>query len=195
MKISPLNIKRQTFKKSLKGFDTAEVTGFLDLLAGQVEELEKEKNAALDDARQLRTEIEKYLKMEKMLQDSLVQSQKSLEDAKKNAEKEVHLAIKEAEIKAHCIEEEAFKKVEKMKREMLILKEQKDTYIIKFRALIKSQLEMIDVIEFEPDLMGKKLTDTGDIKNVVESSGSQGDTGQVKTEMLDQNQNFSAKIP
>ncbi len=39
MKITPLEIKRQEFKKTMRGYDTIEVETFLEMVSNEMEEL------------------------------------------------------------------------------------------------------------------------------------------------------------
>lgn len=48
MKITPLEIKRQLFKKSLRGYDSVEVETFLEMVSNEVEDLIRENRELKD---------------------------------------------------------------------------------------------------------------------------------------------------
>ncbi len=146
-----MDIRRQTFKRTFKGFDPDEVQAYLDMMAGRVEEFERgKKDGEFENAR-LKGELEKYEKLEKVLHDMLLQAQQSIEETKKNAEKQAELIVREAEYRATQSAADAVQRLEAINRDMALLHEQKKTFIIKFRALVKSQLEMLNVLEIEPE--------------------------------------------
>jgi len=150
MAVSPMDIKHQTFKKSMRGFDCDEVAHFLEMLSGELEQLLKEKNILAEQVDRLTFEVTKYEKLEKTIQETLIRSQKTLEDSRGSAEREASIILKEAEIKA----DEYLRKIESdkdmLKKDVGLLREQRSLFIARFRALIKSQLEMLNLIETEP---------------------------------------------
>ena len=58
MKITPLEIKRQQFKKGMRGYDTVEVETFLEMLSNEVEQLLKENK---DMMAKIEVEVRKKL--------------------------------------------------------------------------------------------------------------------------------------
>jgi len=54
MKISPLDIRRQRFKKALRGYDSAEVDAFLEMLADAWEETVETREASSRELELLR---------------------------------------------------------------------------------------------------------------------------------------------
>jgi cell division initiation protein len=144
-----MDIKRQVFKRSMRGYDIEEVQSFLEMVAGQFEELIKENKGLAEHLGRLKFENEKYEKLEKTIQETLINSQKTLEESKANAKHEAKLIIKDAEIKAEQLIRVTDKKRDELKKEIVSLQDQKNMFVIRFRSLIKSQLEMLDVLESE----------------------------------------------
>ena len=105
MRLSAIDVKKQEFKKSFKGYDIGEVEAYLDTIANQLEMLNreneelKEKITALEhDKNELNTEIQVYRDNEKTFQKAIVKSQDMSEEVLENAKKRAELIIKEAEI-------------------------------------------------------------------------------------------------
>ena len=48
MKITPLEIKRQQFKKTMRGYDTVEVETFLEMVSNDMEDLIRENREQKD---------------------------------------------------------------------------------------------------------------------------------------------------
>ena len=65
MKITPLDIKKQEFKKIMRGFDPIEVETFLEMVAEEFEALIKDKNNLSDEVLKLKTQLQDYQEVEK----------------------------------------------------------------------------------------------------------------------------------
>jgi len=149
LRLTPLDVKKQEFKKNLRGYDPAEVDAFLEMISEQFEDLIREKNALADEALKLKTQLRDYQNVEKTLQDTLMSAQTSLKESKENSHREAEVLIKEAELKAEKIFEDAKIKLSEMKNELIVVKSQKDSFARRLRHLLESQLELIDVLELD----------------------------------------------
>lgn len=105
MRLSPIDVKKQKFKKSFKGYDVGEVEAYLDTVANQLEMLYRDNEelrmriTAIEQERDgLSNEIQVYRDNEKTFQKAIVKSQDMSEDILDNAKKRAELIIKEAEI-------------------------------------------------------------------------------------------------
>lgn len=154
--LTPMEIRHHTFKKRFKGFDVDEVNHFVETAAGCLESALLEKEGLTSEVRELRVRLEKYEKLEQTLQEMLLQSQKTVEETKSNAERQAAIVIKEAEIKAQEIKKETEHELEEMKKSIVILKEQKKMYLLKFRTLVKSQADMLNLLEAYDPNVGRK---------------------------------------
>jgi cell division initiation protein len=151
MNFTPMDIKRQTFKKAMRGYDADEVSHFLEMVAARFDEILKEKNELAERTDRLKFEVNRYEKLEKTIQETLINSQRTLEETRAQAEQEAGLIIKDAEIKAEQIKFEAQKDKEEIKRELIALAEQKKLFTAKLHGLIQSHLEMLKATETEPE--------------------------------------------
>ena len=59
MKLTPLDIKKQEFKRGLRGFDPIEVESFLEMVAEEYESAIREKNVLADEVLKLKTQLKK----------------------------------------------------------------------------------------------------------------------------------------
>jgi cell division initiation protein len=57
LRISPLDVRSQEFKKGLRGYDPEEVKAFLDAIADTMEDLLKEKETAESELVALRKKV------------------------------------------------------------------------------------------------------------------------------------------
>src|SRR3970282_1001443 len=105
MRLSPIDIKKQEFKKSFKGFDVGEVEAYLDTVGNEVESLYREIESlreqlqkAENEKEALSSEVQVYRENEKTFQKAIVKSQDMAEEGLENAKKRAELIIKESAI-------------------------------------------------------------------------------------------------
>lgn len=149
MKITPLDIKKQVFKKNLRGYDPIEVETFLEMVAEEFESLIREKNDLYDDVLRLKTQLRDYQDVEKTFKESLMNAQQTINQSRDNSKRESDLIIKEAEVRAEKIIENAKMQLIEMKNELMIIKAQKDSFAKRLRHLLESQLELLGVLEID----------------------------------------------
>mgnify|MGYP005845509907 CR=1 FL=1 len=149
MKLTPLDVRKQEFKKVLRGFDPDEVEAFLVMLADELEMHIREKNQLNDELIKLRTQLRDYQRVESTLRDTLVKAQSTMEDSRANSRREAEIIIHEAELQAESIIKEAREELLRIQHEISLLKAQKDAFSRRLRHLLESQLEMLEVMEPE----------------------------------------------
>jgi len=145
--LTPMEIRRHAFRKGFKGYDVDEVNHFVETMAARLEEVLGEKEGLSSELKELRTRLEKYEKLEQTLQDMLLHSQKTVEEAKTHAERQASLVIREAEVRASEIKKNAEHDLEELKKSIYVLKDQKRMFLLKFRTLVKSQTDMLMLLE------------------------------------------------
>jgi cell division initiation protein len=150
MKLTPLDIRKQTFKKKpMGGLDPAEVQAFLEMVAGEFEELIRENTSLAERMQGLDGKIDDYRRMEKTLQDTLMSAQKTSDELRDNAERRGELFIKEAQFKADQIIGEARARLMDLQRQIADLKNVRSSYLAKLRSLVDSHLEMLQTQEMD----------------------------------------------
>jgi len=144
VKITPLDLRKQEFKKGMRGYDVHEVDAFLEMVAKEMEGLLRENSVMTERLRELDEKIDDYRNMEKTLQGTLTSAQKTADDLRKNAEKEAELIIRNTKIKATHLVEEARAKVADLHAEVAALEEQKEVFIARFRSMIEIQERLLE---------------------------------------------------
>ena len=152
MRITPLDIRKQPFRKTMWGFDPDEVNSFLEMVASEFEAIIKQDNDVQSQVKNLEQKLEHYVKIEKTLNDTLLTAQKATDDARLNAQKEAELIMKDAQIRAGRYEDETRRRVHELESELVSLKNQRDSFLARFRSMLKTQLELLAVIS--DDLKG-----------------------------------------
>jgi cell division initiation protein len=163
MKLTPLDIKRQEFKKVLRGYDPVEVDTFMEMMANEYEELLKTQKEMRDKSIELEVQLRDYRQIEKTLQQTLLQAQEATGKTYETARREAEVIIKEAEQKAARIVEQASSDLSRMNNEVMQLYSRKESLIGRLRVLLSSELELIKTLDMRGDeaLTGPSSMGTG----------------------------------
>lgn len=149
MRLTPLEIKKQEFKKTFRGLDPIEVETFLEMVAEEFEALIGEKNNLSDAVLKLQTQLGDYQSVEKTLKETLVNAQQTINESRENSQRQAELIVHEAELKAEQILENAKLRLAKLKNDLVLVKAQKDSFARRLRHLLDSQLDLIGVLELD----------------------------------------------
>lgn len=142
--LTPLDIQRQTFNKTLRGYDPDEVRQYLSQLSqlwAQMQEENRNLRAQLEIAQK---EISRYKEMEDLMRHTLRQAeevaQKTFENAKQQAEAEIQKAQQQAQ--------EILRETEKKRQEIALqiqqLTQRKNDLILEWKTFLVMQLEKLD---------------------------------------------------
>jgi cell division initiation protein len=144
MRLTPLDIRKQEFKKAMRGFDADEVNAFLSTLADEYEAVINDNKALRERLLELDDKVQEYRNMEKTLRDTLLTAERVTVEAKENARREADLLVKEAQIEAEKSVRDIRNSAMKLRQEIQILKQQKDGYLSRLRILVESHINFIE---------------------------------------------------
>ena len=168
MRITPLDVRKQEFRKAVRGFDCDEVRAFLATLADEYE-------TVLIDNKQLRErlveqedKVGEYKSMERTLRDTLMTAEKLMQESKGTAQREGDVIIQAAHQKARSILEECRIRTEELRREIVGLRKEKETYLARFKGLAEAQIAFIETHRNDFADLDKRLVDLVD--SVVEGT-------------------------
>ena len=148
MKMTPLDIRKQAFKRVVRGYDRDEVQAFLAMIADEFERLNTESIQLRESEGRLQVEVERYRDLEQTLQEMLKTAQQTADDVRDNARKEGRLIVKEAEILANQAVEKARTQVRAIRTDIVDLKNQRDMFVAKFQALVQAQGDFLAQLTF-----------------------------------------------
>jgi cell division initiation protein len=146
MRITPLDIRNQPFKQSFRGYEVYAVRAFLEAVAKQDEELIRQNNEFATRIKGLEEQLEKYTKIEQALNETLMTAQRLSDEAKVAAQREAELIIKDAQIRAERTENEARHRVNLLESDIISIRNQRDSFLARFKAMLSTQLELLEVI-------------------------------------------------
>ena len=145
MKTSPLSIKRQEFSKSFRGFSTEEVHTFLEKIASEVEELQKDNDVTKKQLEEANLQLTEFKRIEKNLQDTLLKTHENSAKSVESTKKQTTLMLKEAEIKASQLVEKAKENADEIRSSIISLREERDLIIAKLKAIITTQSHLLEM--------------------------------------------------
>jgi cell division initiation protein len=161
--ITPLDIRKQIFKKSFRGYDQEEVQAFLDMLATEVENLGAENIELKEHLNALQSEVHHYRSIEQALQEMLRTAQQTADEVKENGHKEARLIVKEAEIRSNRAIEKARTQVHDIRTEIVELQNQRDMFLSRFKALVQVQTDFLDQLKVATfDVVQEDIPETED---------------------------------
>jgi cell division initiation protein len=146
VKLNAHDIRTLSFRKVLRGVDGEEVHAFLETVADQVEQRDAELAALKLKVAELEQQLLGYTDMETGLRDTLTAVQNSSHDSLDHARREGELIIKQAELDAGRITAEARERRAALNNELLSLEDQRTSFVIRLKALVKGQLDLLEVL-------------------------------------------------
>ena len=147
MRVTPLDIRKQEFKKTMRGLDSDEVYAFLNTVAEEYEIVLSDNKRLREHVVELEERIKEYKGMEDNLRNTLLTAERVTAEAKENARREAGLLIREAEVEAEKAAETIRAHTQQLRKEILELKKQKDNYINRLKTLLESHSRVVEGFE------------------------------------------------
>lgn len=160
--LTPMDIHNHQFKKSIRGYNENEVDDFLDKIVVDFEKLLRENERLENELNLMAVEIDKYRKLEKTMNDTLLMAQRTADDvisaARKNADEMKENAARECQNIREQARLEADKQIDaaNAKRDAILedyskLVSDKNSFLLKMRTMLESELAITNhVIDLLP---------------------------------------------
>ena len=147
MKISPMDIQRQTFGRRWKGLDPDEVRAYLNIVAEEVASVQIERDRLEQELQSLRSLIDEHRQRETILKNTLLTAQRVSEDIRDTARKQAESVVREAEMQADRLVELAQSRAHEVERGILDLRAHRSALRTDVRALITRLSHLLDLQE------------------------------------------------
>jgi cell division initiation protein len=158
MRITPLDIRKQPFRRIFRGFDPDAVNSFLEMVAAEFEGIVRQNGEFATRVKSLEERLEGYVKIERTLNETLLTAQRITDESRVNAQKEAELIIREAVVQAGKQEIDIRNRVAQLENELASLKNMRDSFLARFKGLLTTQLGLLGTISGD-------LKDKNDEKN------------------------------
>jgi len=147
MKITPLDIRQKRFDTALRGFSCREVEAYLELIAGEFEEVVKENIALKEEVKRTQLKVEQHQERERTLQETMVTAQRISEDLKDAAKKEAEIIIADAEHQAEKIVHGAHQRLVQVVEDINELKRQRTQFESQVRSVLDAHQKLLETFK------------------------------------------------
>jgi len=156
MSITPLDIRKASFKKKMRGYDPDEVDSFLEMVSVEFENLTNDYEKIKFNCQQLSEQIHSYQNLEKSLQETLVMSQKASDDMKESAKDKAQQILQDAELKAGKMIHDKKEELKNITVEIKKAEKQRDEIIWSLKQFLENQMKNVGHYEDKEIPLEKK---------------------------------------
>jgi cell division initiation protein len=155
MKYTPLDVRHQEFANQLSGYSKREVKEFLNAIADDMEEMERQNRGMQERLLSLENQVNELRQGEESLRRVVVSAERIGNEMKQNAERDASITLKDAETRSAAMLAEAESAKEHLYREALSkardirldierVRSEKSMFLSQFRALLNTYLESVE---------------------------------------------------
>jgi cell division initiation protein len=144
VKVTPLDIRKKEFRRSVRGYLDEDVDVFLDTVADEFERVAK-VNAELEArVKSLEDEAAGHAHIREALEKTLVAAQLQSEEIRTNAQKESQSMLRDAEAKAKAVVDDFYAQTQAVQQTLIQLKLLEEDFRFKFKALLEGYLKLVE---------------------------------------------------
>jgi DivIVA domain-containing protein len=145
--LTPLDVRKQEFRRSLRGYEPIGVEDFRGRVADELERILREKTVLEERLAALGEQLQVFRERERAMNEALVAAQQLREDSRSAALREAQVIVREAEADARRILDEARVAREAVDRQSADVQRQFQAYMVGFRALLERQLAELRALD------------------------------------------------
>jgi DivIVA domain-containing protein len=156
--ITPVDIRAQEFRKSIRGYDPGDVDEFRNRIADELERLLKERADMEAKLHQSHEQLKGFREREKALNDALVLAQQLRVETEQSARREAELVGREARSQAEATLADARSEERSVRRDIEKAHRQFSNYLAGFRTLLERYLSEVDALDAQAAASAEKGT-------------------------------------
>ena len=145
--LTPLDIRKQEFRKTLRGYDTLGVEDFQVRVADALERAIRERQVLEERIAALTEQLRVFREREKAMNEALVAAQQLRQETRESAEREGQVIVREAQSEAKRLLDEAKTAQNAVEARMAETERQYQQYVGGFRALLERQLAELRALD------------------------------------------------
>jgi cell division initiation protein len=147
MNVTPLDLRQQQFRSSMRGYDRDQVTAFLAEVAADYEAALQEADRMRQEVARLASLVNEHRELERSLRNTLITAQRLADEVKESANQQAAAVVREAEGRADLILEKAQARVDDVHREIDGLRLKRREVETSVESLIASLTNTLDFIK------------------------------------------------
>ena len=145
--LTPLDVRRQEFRRSLRGYEPLGVEDFRMRVADELERVLREKSVLEERVSALTDQLRVFRERETAMNEALVAAQQLREATHSAAEREAQVIVREAEAEGRQRVDAAERDEEDARQRMAEVQRQFAAYLAGFRALLDRQMAELRTLE------------------------------------------------
>ncbi|HEV8304622.1 MAG TPA: DivIVA domain-containing protein [Gemmatimonadales bacterium] len=145
--LTPLDVRRQEFRRSLRGYEPLGVEDFRMRVAEELERVLREKSVLEERVAALTEQLRVFRERETAMNEALVAAQQLREETRTSAEREAQVILREAEAEGRQRLDAADRDEEDTRQRLAEVQRQFAAYLAGFRALLDRQLAELRILE------------------------------------------------
>src|SRR3989442_16013629 len=145
--LTPLDIRKQEFRKTLRGYDTLGVEDFRMRVADALERAIRERQILEERIGAITEQLRVFREREKAMNEALVAAQQLRQDSRAAAEREGQVILRQAQAEAKQLLVEAKNEESAVQTRMAETERQFQQYVGGFRALLERQLAELRALD------------------------------------------------
>jgi cell division initiation protein len=145
--LTPLDVRRQEFRRSLRGYEPLGVEDFRMRVADELERVSREKSVLEERVAALTEQLRVFRERETAMNEALVAAQQLREETRTAAEREAQVILREAEAEGRQRLDAADRDEVDTRQRLAEVQRQFAAYLAGFRALVERQLAELRTLE------------------------------------------------
>jgi DivIVA domain-containing protein len=145
--LTPLDVRKQEFRRTLRGYEPVGVDDFRVRVADELERILREKSVLEERVAALGEQLRSFRSRERAMNEALVAAQQLREQTRSSAEREAQVIVREAEAEARRIVDAAHAAKAEVERQAADVQRQYQMYVGGFRALLERQLAELRALD------------------------------------------------
>jgi DivIVA domain-containing protein len=157
--LTPLDVRRYDFGKSLRGYDPERVEQFREQVATELERLSRQIQDLEGKVRGAQDQLRSFRERDKALNDALVSAQQLRTDIREQTEREAQLIIREARSAAERQADEARSDLRRIEEALVSMERSRRAFLAQLRVICERQLAEIAAAEASPATLTAHIID------------------------------------
>lgn len=135
--MTPLQIEKKVFGRSLRGYAPSEVDTFLKEIAAEMERLISRVRQLEAIEKEARDELDRFRAIENTMQEALILAQRTADETKVLAHREAEHVLAEARRRGEVMEREAIHRTEAVRADLERLRLDRDSLVVYLRSMVE----------------------------------------------------------
>jgi len=145
--LTPLDIRKQEFRKSLRGYETLAVEDFRIRVADALERANRDRQVLEERVSALTEQLRVFREREHAMNEALIAAQQLRQETRGAAEREAQVIVREAQAEAKRLLDEAKAAQSGVEARLAETERQFQQYVSGFRALLERQLAELRALD------------------------------------------------